>query len=134
MKKGQIIRKLTKSGCPIGQYMIVTKIKNKRTYVRYFGNKNSFPLQPTANFTEYNKGVARVSFRDYCAIKCAGTFYSHAVGKQWDKLYEEKPQIIQLSAIGEKPLLFVVDFWCKRLIKGVPCVRVYFKNQLYDDI
>lgn len=134
MKIGQIIRRLTKSGCPIGQPMIVVKIKNKRTYVRYFGNKNAFPLQPTANFIVFSKGVARISYKDYHAVKDAGVFYSHAVGKQWDKLYEEKPQIIQLTAIGEKPLLFVVDFWCKRLIKGVPCIRVYFKHQLYDDI
>lgn len=134
MKIGQIIRRLTKSGCPIGQHMIVVKIKNKRTYVRYFGNKNSFPLMPKEDFREYTKGVAKISYRDYSAVKNSGIFYTHEVSKQWDKLYEEKPEIIQFSTVGEKPLLFVVDFWCKRLVKGLPCVRVYLKHQLYDNI
>lgn len=132
MKVGTIIRRLTKSGCPIGQYMIVTKIKNKRIYVRYFGNKNSFPLMMKENYREYSKGVARVSYWDHTAIKYSEVFYTHEVSKQWEKLYNDKPQIIQFSAIGAKPIFFVVDFWYECIRKGKPCIRVYFKNQIYD--
>lgn len=130
MKKGQIIRRLTRSGCPIGAYMIITKIKNKRIYVRYLGNKNSFPLMPTETFREYSIGAAKISYRDYCTIKYSGVFYTHEISKQWENLYDKKPRIIKLYAVREKPLYFVVDFWCRRLTKGLPCIRVYFESQI----
>lgn len=132
MKKGQIIRKMTKCGCPIGQYMIVTKVTKNHVYARYLGNTNSFPLMLTATFREYSKGVAKISYRDYYELKSSGIFYTHKASKQWENLYDKKPRIIKLYTVGEKPLYFVVDFWCKRLTKGQSYIRVYFTSQIYD--
>ena len=83
-------------------------------------------------FREYSKGVAKVSYRDYWELKSSGIFCTHKASKQWENLYEKRPRIIKLYAVGEKPLYFVVDFWCKRLTKGQSYIRVYFTSQIYD--
>ena len=133
MKKGDIIRFLNKSGLPIGRFYMIDKIVGKAIWVTNNIILKPFKLSVYQNIKVYTKCVALVSESDFTDLdKLHCVTYYHSTSKQWDKIFDKQPEIIEFRVLGKKKRIFYkTDGIYRRIIDGKPCIRVYFEQRLF---
>lgn len=111
MKKGDIIRRQTKSGFPVGQYMRILSMNGNK--IKVVGTSGlSFTVFKTDNLKVYSKTVLQISKEDYIKLKVAFIeCYRHELTKSFDKVYGNPPDIIEFWTKGiDERLFFTLDF------------------------
>jgi len=111
MKKGDIIRRQTKSGYPIGQYMRILSINGNKIKVIGTGGL-SFTIFKTDNLKVYSKKILQISKEDYIKLKVAFIeCYRHELTKSFDDVYDNPPDIIEFWTKGmDERLFFTLEF------------------------
>lgn len=133
MKEGDIIRRLNSSGLPIGRYYMVKKVTSKSVYISN-NITGKFKLTQPNRIKVYKKYVVQVSKEDYDFLKERYVItYHHPVSTAWDKIYDEQPEIIEFWCVGEIKRLYVkTEDIYRRIINGVPSIRIFFCERLFD--
>lgn len=111
MKKGDVIRRQTKSGCPVGQYMRILSMNGNK--IKVIGASGlSFTVFKTDNLKVYSKMILQISKEDYIKLKVAFIeCYRHELTKSLDKVYGNPPDIIEFWTKGiDERLFFTLDF------------------------
>ena len=136
MKKGDIVRIINKSGLPIGRFYIVHKVVGRVVYVKNSIYLTPFRLSIFQNVHVYTKCIALVSHADFEDLnKSYCNTYYHVVSKQWDKIYDKQPDIIEFMCVGvQQHIFYKTDTIHRKIIKGQPCIRVYFQQRIFRSI
>ena len=133
MKKGDIVRLISKSGLAMGRYYIVSKTVGKRLYVTNSIAIKPFMLPSQSNVKVYSKMRIQVSAADYKKLnKPYTSTYYHEVSPQYDKLYDAQPEIIEFYCTGiQRRIFWKTDVIHRKVIDGKPCIRIYFSERLF---
>lgn len=138
VKVGDIIRRCTHFNYPIGQYLLVEKIRKQHIIVRGTST-NAFPLLKNVNIKVYKKLTLKISKEDLLrlSVPYLGTFYYEA-NKSFSKAADEQPEVVTFWAPHtSKKITFRLDYAERKIIHGKPCIRFYFIERLfrnYDNV
>ena len=83
MREGDIIRRVTQSNFPIGQYLVITRIYKKDVWARYIDSHRAMLVGTTKDpFRVYSTKVVRISLDEYRRIKYSNpNMYRHELNK-----------------------------------------------------
>ena len=132
MKIGDIIRKTTASGLPIGQYMRIIKLDGDRATVIGDKTRNAFSMLVT-HVRVYSKIAVQVSEEDYLKLKLAWIqSFKHVVNRQFDTIDDNPPDVVEFWCRGKKKHLFFRLDFCQRVIYDKKkCIKLYFTCRLF---
>lgn len=112
MRTGQIIRRKSASGCPIGPYMRITKFPD----IRHVETNDVLLLRKNV----YQVKVAKLVISDMIFNRIADGRQSaiiHDICPRWKKLFDNIPEVIQFRS--EK-------YSDKTIVFSIECIRVVY--------
>lgn len=119
MRPGDIVRRKLPSGIPIGAHYIVTKINKNGVFGTYYdSNDERFIAADDTHLKVCNHMYVQVSKEDIDKLaESKPVSFSHTVNPTWDKLMNQKPEIVILYAKEDSRRILCFGLEFKRVVK-----------------